>query len=72
MKIARAAIAALAVLSVALVGSAQHGEAHRTGYWHYDSQYVGTQWCTFLTSPTGNSTLLWCYDTFGSAKKAAL
>lgn len=45
--------------------------AHTTGYWHTDGYYIGTRWCTFLTSPTGNQTLLWCNDTFASTVRVA-
>lgn len=42
--------------------------AHVNGTWHYDGQYVGTQWCVFLVSPTGHSTLIYCYDALGASK----
>lgn len=44
--------------------------AHVNGTWHYDGYYIGTQWCVFLTSPTGHETLIYCRDTLGSAKRA--
>ncbi len=53
-------VAGTALAVAALAAYAPGVSAHTTGYWHYDGYRIGTQWCTFLTSPKGNQTLMWC------------
>lgn len=60
-----------ALLVTAIGGTGAVASAHTNGTWHYDGQYVGTQWCVFLTSPTGHSTLVYCYDTFAAGRRVA-